>query len=204
MVPFVYPAVLSPLDTVAITSDPSSAPRTSPRPPKRLTPPMTAAAIAFRSSVPGGNVSATEFTLRREHDAADRCGRARDHEDEHPDARDVDARAPRRLGIAADRIDMPPEGRPPREEGQQDQEDHHDHAGERQPEVVLLDDAVVADRDHAEGGDRHAGQLQGDLPPLPRGGLPPVRASSAQEHGQRRRAPVTIAAISQPGVCEKK
>ena len=39
-----------------------SAPRTSPRPPKSETPPMTADAIAFSSRFPGGNVSATELT----------------------------------------------------------------------------------------------------------------------------------------------
>ena len=41
-----------PFAIVAITSEPNSALRTSPRPPKRLVPPMTAAAIASISSVP--------------------------------------------------------------------------------------------------------------------------------------------------------
>ena len=59
--PFVYPAVLSPFETVAITSEPRSAPRTSPRPPNRLTPPITAAAIASSSSVPPPKSSATEL-----------------------------------------------------------------------------------------------------------------------------------------------
>src|SRR6478752_2291777 len=45
-----------------MSSAPSSAPRTSPRPPKRLTPPITAEAIAFSSRFPGGNVSPTELT----------------------------------------------------------------------------------------------------------------------------------------------
>ena len=54
--------MLRPFFSVPIRMAPRRAPRTSPRPPKRLTPPITAAAIAFKSRLPGGNVSATELT----------------------------------------------------------------------------------------------------------------------------------------------
>ena len=46
-----------------------------------------------------------------------------DHEDDDADARDVDARAPRGLGVAADGIDVAAERRALREERQADEED---------------------------------------------------------------------------------
>jgi len=50
-----------PFAIVAITSEPSSAPRTSPRPPNRLTPPITAAEIESRSSVPPPTLRFTDW-----------------------------------------------------------------------------------------------------------------------------------------------
>ena len=95
---------------------------------------MTADAIAFSSRLPGRERERDRVDLRGEDDAADAGRRARDHEDEDADARDVDARAARRLGIASGRVDVPAERRPLREERQQDEEDDEDHAGERQAE----------------------------------------------------------------------
>src|SRR5215217_9667795 len=49
---------------------------------------------------------------RGEYDPAHRGHRPGDHEHDDPDERDVDPGAPRRLGVAADRVDVPPERRP--------------------------------------------------------------------------------------------
>ena len=46
------PVRSKPFETLPITSEPKNAAHTLPRPPKRLTPPMTAAAIASSRSVP--------------------------------------------------------------------------------------------------------------------------------------------------------
>ena len=53
-----------PLLIIPMIRPPKSAPLTRPRPPKRLTPPITAAEIASSSSVPPPKVRSTEF--RRE------------------------------------------------------------------------------------------------------------------------------------------
>ena len=77
-----YPAVLSPFETVASTSAPRNAPRTSPRPPKRLTPPITAAAIASSRSCAAAEREGDRVDVGGEDDAADRGHPARDHEDD--------------------------------------------------------------------------------------------------------------------------
>ena len=111
-----------PFAIVAITAAPSTALRISPRPPKRLVPPITAAEIASSSSVPPPWSRSTRADVRREHDAAEAGHRAGDHEDEDPDARDVDAGAPRRLGVAADGVDVAAERRALRDERPDEQE----------------------------------------------------------------------------------
>ena len=60
-----------PFAIVAITSAPKERVRTSPRPPKRLVPPITAAAIASSRSVPPP-ASRSTLEPRGEHDAAER------------------------------------------------------------------------------------------------------------------------------------
>ncbi len=51
-----------PFAIVAMMSEPRSAPRTSPRPPNRLTPPMTAAEIESSSSVPPPTCRFTDWS----------------------------------------------------------------------------------------------------------------------------------------------
>ena len=51
-----------------------------------------------------------------------------------PDSRDVDACAPRSLGVAADGVDVTAEGRPLGEERQTDEEDDDQDTGQRQTE----------------------------------------------------------------------
>ena len=91
---------------------PSSAPRTSPRPPKRLTPPMTADAIAFSSRFPGGNVSATEFTCAAKMMPPMPAVAPEIMKTRTRMRGDVDARSARRLGISSDRVDVTAERRP--------------------------------------------------------------------------------------------
>ena len=74
-----------------------------------------------------------------EDDAAEPGHRAGDHEDEHPHAGDVDACAPGRLGVAADRVDVPTERRALGDERQDSARDHQE-----QDEG----DAAVAVADH--------------------------------------------------------
>ena len=158
-----------PFAIVAMTSEPRSAPRTSPRPPNRLTPPMTAAEIESSSSVPPPTLQVHRLEARGEDDPADAGHDPRDHEDEDPDARDVDARATRSLRVAADGVDVAPERRALREERQPDEEDQHQERGERQPDGLRAvhrerralracgrPRRVVADRDGAEARDGDA------------------------------------------------
>src|SRR5919204_121951 len=60
----VEPTRSMPLPTIPMINPPKSAPLTRPRPPKRLTPPITAAEIESRRSVPPPAVRSIEF--RRE------------------------------------------------------------------------------------------------------------------------------------------
>ena len=73
---------------------------------------------------------------RGQDDPAHARHEARDHEDGDPDPVDVDPRPPRRLGVAADGIDVPAEARPagderPEEEEGSDDHRHHGHAAVR-------------------------------------------------------------------------
>ena len=165
----------------------------SPRPPNRLVPPITAAAIASSRIVPPPAFRSTELQARREDHAAERGHDARDAEHPPADHPDVDAGAARRLGVAADRVDVTAEARARRDTTS----GHHEH------------------EDH-EGDDRHAlGQVRGlprhlDRPVQPRDEehrAPTIAASlsatrtrlsetipcrraadDAQEHAERRRA----------------
>ena len=103
---------------------------------------------------------------RREDDPADAGHDPGDHEHENPHARDVDAGAPRRLGVAADRVDVAPEGRALCQERQAHEEHEHENRGERQSERLRAvhrqrralgtrrrPRRVCADADHPEGED---------------------------------------------------
>ncbi len=76
-----------PFVIVEISAAPISALRTSPRPPNRLVPPITAAAIASISSVPPPAFRSTLFRRGGKHDAAEPRHDPGDHEDEDPDPR---------------------------------------------------------------------------------------------------------------------
>src|SRR5205823_4392904 len=80
-----------------------------------------------------------------EDDPAQAGHRAGDDEAENPDQLDIDAGAPRRLGVTADRVDVAPKRRPACEIGEEndDEKDYQPH--ERHPP------RVVADRDGGEG-----------------------------------------------------
>ena len=131
--------MLSPFAIVAITSEPKSAPRTSPRPPKRL----QAADHCCGDRVDQQRSPAGERATSGgggEDDAADRGHAARDHEDDGPDSRDVDACAPGGLGVAAHSVDVAAEGRPFREERPEDQEpDDQEGATNGTPRSLVAD-----------------------------------------------------------------
>ena len=76
---------------------------------------------------------------RGEHDAADGRHQRADREAGDADPVDVDARAPRRLGVAADRVDVAPEARAPQDVGPED-EQHADEHGDVRQAAILVDD----------------------------------------------------------------
>src|SRR4051795_2237366 len=100
---------------------------------------------------------------RGEHDAADAGHAARDHEDDDPDASDVDARSPRGLRVASNGVYMSAEGRPLRDERPEDEEpdDHQQH--ERNAAVL------VADPDDDECDDDDSGGLEPEEPRVTHG-----------------------------------
>ena len=105
-----------PFAIVAITAAPSTALRTSPRPPKRLVPPITAAEIASSSSVPPPWSGATERRLPASMMPPTPAMRPEIMKTRIRMRGDADAGAPRRLGVAADRVDVAAERRPLRDE----------------------------------------------------------------------------------------
>ena len=76
-----------PFAIVEIRAAPISAFRISPRPPKRLVPPITAAAIAVDQQRAAAGVQVDAAAAAREDDAAEAGHEAGDHEDEDPDPR---------------------------------------------------------------------------------------------------------------------
>src|SRR3954451_25374371 len=106
---------------------------------------------------------------RSEHDAADARHAARDHEDDDPDASDVDARSPRGLRVASNGVDVAAEGRTLRDERPEDEEpdDHQQH--ERNTAVLVADPD-----DHECGGDDRSG-LEPEEPRVAHGdAVPPA------------------------------
>src|SRR5437016_204540 len=109
------------------------------------------------ASGPGRSPSATSRALLAEGSAAGtNLQPAGDPEDDDRDAGDVEPRATSRLGVAADRVDMAAERRPFGQEGQADEKDDDEDAGQRQP---FRHAGVVGDRDGAEARDRDAEEL---------------------------------------------
>ena len=96
----------------SMTSAPRIAAFIVPRPPNSDVPPITAAAIGYSSAWPPPVFVSTE--RRREARMMPPITAIIEHDREARDAHvvDVDARAPRRLGVAADRVDVAPELRP--------------------------------------------------------------------------------------------
>ena len=89
-----------------MTSAPRSAAFIVPRPPNSDVPPMTAAAIEYSRIEPPPALVSTE--RRREASTIPPSAAISEQIAKHGDldAVDVDARAPRRLGVAADRVDV--------------------------------------------------------------------------------------------------
>ena len=91
-----------------MTSTPANTPSTVPRPPKKLAPPMMTAAMAS-SSAPMPRLGKPAAGAAGQQQRGEPREEARRGVDEDQHAVDVDAAHPRRLGIAADREDVPAE-----------------------------------------------------------------------------------------------
>ena len=120
-----------------MSSAPKNVPTMLPRPPIRLVPPTTTAAIDSSSSSPVPVCGEPDEKQRHVEKADDRRADAADHVDERLDARDVDAGQARRFFVAADREDVAAEARLVQEHGREED-----------------------DRDHPDDGNRNAGQMQ--------------------------------------------
>src|SRR4029453_414465 len=131
--------------------------RTSPRPPKRLVPPITAAAMASISSVPP---PAFRSTLLRRAARTTPPSPAIPPEIMKtitltratlmPARRAASAFPPRAPGVPADGVDMPTEGRALGEECQDQQRRNHQEQDERDATVLVADD----DRHDGDHGHR--------------------------------------------------
>src|SRR4029079_393678 len=88
-----------------------------------------------------------------EDDPAEPGHQAGDHEHEDPDPRDVDTGATGGLGVPTDRIHVPPEGRPLREERQDDEGADHQQEPERDAAGARL--VQDPDRHERDGGHEH-------------------------------------------------
>ena len=96
-----------PLEIEPITSAPSSADQTEPRPPNRLVPRDDRAGDRQQQQVAAARGLVDREQPRGGHDAADRRHRRAERRTRSTRMpRDADARAPRRLGVAADRVDV--------------------------------------------------------------------------------------------------
>src|SRR5262249_181568 len=120
------PRRLKPLRMNSRKRTPSTVRQTAPRPPRMLVPPTTTPAIAAQTTSPrrhrgaderGEPVAGDSRAGERDQDRAG--GAAREAaEGERRDAQhaNVDPREPRRLGVAADRVDPAPDLRPGEEQ----------------------------------------------------------------------------------------
>ena len=186
-----------PFETTEIIVAPMRAFRISPRPPKRLVPPMTAAAMASISSVPPPALVSTLFRRAARTMPAEPRHRARDHEDEDADASDVDPGSPRGLRVPPDRVDVPPERRPLGDERPHDEARHDEQERERHSAVL------VQDRDRPERDHRHHRELGDPSDRIAQRDPVAALRDHAGEHPPTY-ATLTIAAMIQPARSPKK
>ena len=182
------PSSPSPLSIDAMTSAPSTADLMCPRPPNSDVPPMTAAAIEYRRIWPPPALGVDRAQARGQDDAAERRHRRADREHDDLDPVHVDARAPRRLGVAADRVDVAAERRPVEHEGPE-QEEHREHDEHVRDAAVLVRDGHD-DRADQRAGPRRAARsarpARSAARPCPRATC--AETSTAGVHRRRRRA----------------
>src|SRR5580700_9842521 len=112
--------------------------------------------------VPALDVGGDRAEVGGEDDAHDAGGQPGQGEGDDPDPVQVDARAPGRLGVAADGVDVPAEPGPAEQEAvghehDQDHQHHPRHAVHDQQEPAAVG---VADQHHDHAGHRHGGDLQ--------------------------------------------
>ena len=117
--------ITRPFSTVWISTAPNTVPTTPPRPPNRLVPPSTAAAMTGNSfwKPKVEDAAATWLAETRPPIAG---ADAADAVDREQDALDVDAGLGRGVGIGADGIDLPAEGGQPQHDQARRQHDRED------------------------------------------------------------------------------
>ena len=115
----------SPLDRNDRISTPSATPNRLPTPPARLTPPSTDAATTWNSK-PSPATCTAEPRRDGKQDARDAGQQRADDEGYELGAAHVVAGKPRHLGIAADRIELPPERAMAHEVDERNEQDERD------------------------------------------------------------------------------
>ena len=165
-----------PLEIEPMTSAPTSAVQTAPRPPKRLVPAMTGPGDREQQQfAPAGGLIDGEEP-RGGHDAADRRHRPRHREDDDSDLFDPDAGPPRSLDVAADGEDVATEAGLLGEVFHPDHEADQDQQRERHAAVGVEDgdddDRRRGDQGEAEHERDHAlaFEIGGQSPPVPQEG----------------------------------
>ena len=122
------PAICRPALRVARRSAASAVPTTVPRPPNRLVPPRTAAAMACNSK-PSPSRAGTDESRAAHQDARNGGEQARQDEDRVADSRDVDARELSGIPLHPDGLDPAPERRASEQNLETD--DHADRDDDR-------------------------------------------------------------------------
>ncbi len=143
-----------PLSIIAITIAPSTALFIEPRPPNRLVPPITAAAIEYSRIAPPPVDVSTELSREASTMPPSAAIVLQIMNTTIRTPVDVDAGSPGRLGVAADRVDVAPEARAQGHERPQEVGPEHDQRHVRKAAVG------VGDRHDDEAGQRqphHAG-----------------------------------------------
>jgi hypothetical protein len=166
-----------------MTMIPSSAEYALPRPPKRLVPPITAAAIALRLTSPVPACCrrlARGRQARRRQQAAERSQAGTQHERREANPFDVDTDTPRGFAIAADREHRAP----PAGTGERVVEDHHEqheeseHPRHSAPQIEVPNRELECDGQRGDFGEQHTARLDAQA----HGTAPSGRPRACQQH----------------------
>ena len=170
-VPDDRPSRPRPLSMPIMTRAPSSAAFIVPRPPNSDVPPITAAAIGYSSTWPPPVPVSTERRREASRMPPSTAMPGADHEAGDLDPVDVDAGAPRGLGVAADRVDVAPVAGPVEDVGPEHEQDADDHGRVGHAAVLVRDQHDRAERDgeaaDPQRDDQHRVGREAGLVPAP-------------------------------------